>query len=156
MVTLAEQLASDVTDSMRSGDTRKRDVIRFLRAAVKNAEIDRQRALTDEEVRDVIRTQIKQRRDSIDLFRRGGRNDLADSEEAQIAILEPYLPAQLDDAELESLVVRVADQVGATSPRDMGRLMAAVRSEVNDRAEGRRVSAVVKDELTRRAASTSD
>jgi hypothetical protein len=153
MATLAEQLTVELADAMRAGDKRKRDVIRFLRAGIKNAEIERQRSLTDLEVQDVIRFQIKQRRDSIDLFRRGGRNDLADEEELQIALLLPYLPPQLDDEQLLAIVVRCADNLNAKSPKEMGLLMTAVLAEVDGRAERRRVSQVVRDELGRRAAS---
>jgi uncharacterized protein YqeY len=137
---------------MRAGDTRKRDVIRFLRSAVGNAEIERRRPLTDEEVTSVIRTQIKQRRDAIALFRKGGRDDLADEEEAQVAILQAYLPEQLGEDELRQIVARVADETGANSPRDMGKLMTALRGEPGGRAEGATLSALARDELARRSA----
>lgn len=155
MATLAEQLAIDMAAAMRSGEKRRRDAIRYLRAAIKNAEIDRQRPLSDAEIQDVIRFQIKQRRDSIEMFRKGGRGELADEEESQIAILQPYLPTQLDDRELRAIVAGAADALGATSSKDMGRVMQAVLAEVEGRAEGRRVSEAVKDELVRRAAMSS-
>jgi uncharacterized protein YqeY len=155
MANLSEQLESDMKTAMKAGDTRTRDVIRFLRSAVKNAEIERRRPLTDGEILDVIRGQIKQRRDSIELFARGGRDDLVHEEEAQIAVLVPYLPTQLDDEELESIVGRVTDELSATSSRDMGKVMQAVLIEVAGRAEGRRVSAAVKSELDARSGAAS-
>ncbi|HCG30270.1 MAG TPA: glutamyl-tRNA amidotransferase, partial [Chloroflexi bacterium] len=90
-MSLAEQLVSDLRAAMIAGDTVRRDVIRFLRASITNAEIELHRALTDDEILGVIRGQIKQRRDSIELFRKGGREDLAESETAQIGILQDYL-----------------------------------------------------------------
>jgi uncharacterized protein len=154
-VTLDEQLRADLKDAMVSGDTRRRDVIRFLRAAIKNRSIEQRRDLTDEEIQEVIRYQVKQRRDSIALFRSGGRDELAAEEEAQIAILIPYLPTQLEDEVLRSLVRDTVGELNVTSPRDMGRVMPAVLAKVAGRAENRIVSQLVKDELARRAAAES-
>jgi uncharacterized protein YqeY len=150
-VPLSDQLTLDLKDAMRAGDVRRRDVIRYLRSAIKNAEIERRRGLTDDEIQDVIRHQIKQRRDSIALFRKGGRDDLAEEEEAQISLLLPYLPTQLSEAELKELVVRVAEDVRASSPRDMGKLMQALVREAGGRAEGAVLSALAREELARRA-----
>lgn len=152
MPSLADQLTQDLAAAMRSGDTRRRDVIRFLRSAIKNAEIERQRPLTDAEIQDVIRAQIKQRRDAIEMFRSGGREDLADEEEAQIALLTPYLPPQLTDEELQVIIDATIDRLGAATPRDTGRVIQAVLAEAAGRAEGRRVSQRVKEALTRSAA----
>lgn len=154
-MTLAEQLAADMKAAMVAGDVRRRDVIRFLRAAITNSQIEKRRDLTDDEILAVIRNQIKQRRDSIELFRKGGRDDLATEEEAQIAVLQAYLPAQLDEAELVEIVRRVAEEVDARSPRDMGRLMPALMAATGGRAEGRTLSRLAKDELERRSASAS-
>lgn len=155
MSKLDERLTSDIAEAMRSGDKRRRDVIRYLRAAVKNAEIERQRPLTDDEIEDVIRFQVKQRRDSIELFRKGGRDDLADEELAQLAILLQYLPAQLSDDALRDIVHRIIGQLGASSLKDMSRVMPAVMAEVGPRAEGRRVSEMVKNELATNSAHTT-
>ena len=149
---LADQLVNDLKDAMRAGDTRRRDVIRFLRAAIKNASIERGRELTDDEILGLVRYQIKQRRDSVDLFRKGNRADLADEEEAQIALLEPYLPAQMDDAELQSIVQRVASELQVNGPRDMSKLMPALLAATGGRADGRRLSEAARAELARRGA----
>lgn len=151
MAALHDQLTQDLAAAMRGGDHRSRDVIRFLRAAIKNAEIEKQRPLSDDDIRAIIRTQIKQRRDAIELFRKGGREELAREEEAQIDVLQRYLPAQYNDSELAEIVVKVADALGASSPKDLGRLIGAVRAQVGERAEGRRISEAVRAELERRA-----
>ncbi|MCO5175538.1 MAG: GatB/YqeY domain-containing protein [Thermomicrobiales bacterium] len=150
-MSLAEQLVSDLRDAMKSGDTQRREVIRFLRASIKNAEIDKHAELTDEEIEAVIRGQIKQRRDSIDMFRKGGRDDLADAEAAQVAVLQTYLPAQISDDEAEELVRRVVEESGATSPKEMGKLMPALMQAAAGRVEGRTLSALARAELERRS-----
>lgn len=141
--------------AMRSGDNRRRDVIRYLRAAVKNAAIEKRAELEDAEVENVIRTQVKQRRDSIDLFRKGGRDELADEEEQQIAILLEYLPAQLGHDELVELVRKTADEMNVSSAKDMARLMPALVEAAAGRAEGRTLSQLAREELARRAAEST-
>ena len=151
-MSLAEQLVSDLRAAMIAGDTARRDVIRFLRASITNAEIELHRALTDEEILGVIRGQIKQRRDSIELFRKGGREDLAESETAQIGILQDYLPSQMDEASAREIVARVASELGVHGPRDMGRLMPELMKATAGRVEGRTLSMLAREELDRRSA----
>jgi uncharacterized protein len=152
-VSLSDQLNTDLKAAMIAGDYRRRDVIRYLRAAITNAAIEKRSDLSDAEILDVIRYQIKQRRDSIEMFRSGGRDELADEEEAQIAILLPYLPSQLSREELVEIVERVAEELGASSTRDMSRLMPALLAETDGRAEGRILSELARQELARRSAS---
>ena len=154
-MSLAEQLSNDMKDAMRAGETRRRDVIRFLRAAIKNSAIERGRELTDDEILSLVRFQIKQRRESIEHFQKGKRADLVDEEAAQIALLEPYLPAQMDDAELQAIVRRLARELNANGPRDMSSLMPAVLALAGGRADGRRLSEAAREELARRAAEPS-
>jgi hypothetical protein len=154
-MSLEEQLAADLKEAMLAGETRRRDVIRFLRAALTNARIERGRPLSDPEIEDIIRFQIKQRRDSIELFHKGGRDDLAAEETAQIEILTPYLPEQLSDDELLAIVRSTADDLNATTARDMGRLIPAVLDATAGRAEGRRVSQFAREELARRTQTSS-
>jgi uncharacterized protein YqeY len=139
--------------AMRSGDNRRRDVIRYLRAALTNASIEKRGDLEDAEVENIIRTQVKQRRDSIEMFRSGGRDELAEEEEAQIAILLEYLPQQLSHEELVELVRRTADELNVSTARDMSRLMPALVEAAAGRAEGRTLSQLAKDELARRSAA---
>ena len=147
MTDLAGRLLDDLKAAMRSGDATRRDVLRFLRADVHNVEIERGHPLADDEVLAVIRRQIKQRRDSIEQFARGGRQDLVDSEERQISVLQTYLPAEMSRPELLEIARAVAAEVGARGPADMGRLMPALRARVGTRAEGRTVAEVAREVL---------
>jgi uncharacterized protein YqeY len=153
-LSLAERLTDDMKSAMRSGDNRRRDVIRYLRAAITNAAIEKRADLDDAEIEKVIRTQVKQRRDSIDMFRSGGREELAEEEEAQVAILLDYLPAQLSHDELVELVRATAESLGVSTQRDMSRLMPALVEAAGGRAEGRILSQLAKEELTRRSAGS--
>lgn len=140
MSTLAERLLADLQEAVRTSDVTRREVIRFLRAEIKNREIDKGRPLTDDEIVEVIRRQIKMRREAIEQFRQGGRQDLVEREEAQIRVLESYLPQQLSPEELLELARAVVREVGATGPRDMGRVMPVLRERVGPRAEGRAIA----------------
>jgi uncharacterized protein YqeY len=154
-VTLIDQLNSDMKAAMIARDNRQRDVIRYLKAAITNASIEKRADLSDDEILAVIRTQIKQRRDSIEMFRKGGREELAEEEEAQIAILQNYLPQQMDEDELRALVARLAAELDINSPRDMSRLMPALMQATAGRAEGRVLSGLAKEEIERRAAASA-
>ena len=142
--------------AMRSGDNRRRDVIRYLRAAITNAAIEKRSDLDDAEIESVIRTQVKQRRDSIDLFRKGGREELAAEEEEQVAILLEYLPAQLSHEELVELVRRTADELNVSTAKDMSRLMPALVEAAAGRAEGRTLSQLAREEVARRSGNASE
>ncbi|HET9015180.1 MAG TPA: GatB/YqeY domain-containing protein [Thermomicrobiaceae bacterium] len=147
MTELAGRLLEDLKVAMRRGDVTRRDVLRYLRAEVHNVEIERGHPLSDAEVLAVVQRQIKQRRDSIEQFARGGRQDLVDAEESQIAVLQEYLPAAMTREELVDVARAVAAEVGATGPGDMGRLVPALRARVGARAEGRLVAEVARDVL---------
>ncbi len=151
MSTIAERLISDLGTAMREKNAERRDVLRYLRSEVKNAEIEHGRTLTDDEVTQVIQRQIKQRRESIEQFEKGGRQDLVDVEQAQIAILEEYLPPQLSDEELERIAGDIADQQGLSGTKDMGKLMGPLREQVGAQAEGRAVSNAARKVLEQRA-----
>ncbi len=150
---LREQLMDDLKEAMRQGDAVRKATIRSVIAAIKLAETeidaDGQRVSldTDEEIQDVIAQQAKQRRQSIFEFERGGRQDLVDVEQAELAILESYLPRQLSRAEIEAEARQVISEVGATGPRDMGRVMRPLMAKVGDRADGREVNQVVRELL---------
>jgi len=132
---------------MKSGDKAALGTLRMVSAALKNRKIELLRELTDEDALAVIRTGIKQRRDAITQFRDGGRAELAAQEEAEVAVLERYLPAQMPDAELDAIVARVIADSGATGMKDMGGVMKQVLTEVAGRADGSAVSARVKQRL---------
>lgn len=137
--------------AMRKGDVERRDVIRYLRSALGNREIELRQELTDDDVLAVIRTQIKQSSDAAEIFRDAGRDDLASKEESQVAILREYLPAQMPEDELTAIVRRQIDDMDLSGPGDMGKLMPRLMDVVGDRAEGRTISKIARQELGNRA-----
>ena len=144
---LQEKLQEDLKDAMRSGDSLRKSVIRYLRSEIKNEEIARQKSLGDDGVIEVVGRQAKQRRDSIEAFKHGNRQDLVEKEEAELAIIRGYLPKQLSDQELTSLVRCMIEELGATDHQEMGKVIGHIMHEVKGRAEGRRVSQVVSELL---------
>ena len=148
---LQERLVEEMKEAMRSGQAAKVSTIRMIRAALKNREIERgkDRPLTDQDVLEVIHSGIKQRRDAIEQFGKAGRSELVAKEEEEVAILQSYLPAPLSERELDDLVREVGEEVGASSVKDMGKVMKTSMSRVAGRAEGGAVSAAVKRYLER-------
>lgn len=164
---------------MKARDDLRRDTLRFVLAAMRTEEdarrtraidelvakgMDEQaraawlaehapEVLDDAAVRDVLKRQVKMRRDSIEAFEKGGRAELAEREKAQLAIIASYLPAQLDEAAVEAAVRTAVAETGATGPKDMGKVIAAVRAALGDAAEGRTVAAVAQRVLKERAGS---
>jgi uncharacterized protein YqeY len=128
---------------MRSGDALRRDVLRMAQNAVYLIEKRDRRELSDDEIGGVLAREVKTRRESVEAFRKGGREDLAAKEEAEIAILGAYLPEQLDDATLEALVTEAIAATGASNARDMGKVMGWLSPKTKGRADGRRVSEIV-------------
>jgi uncharacterized protein YqeY len=142
-VTLRERIQSDITAAMRSGDALRRDTLRMAESAIYNAEKRDRRAYADDEVSAVLAREVKTRRESVEAFRKGGREDLATKEEAEIAILAGFLPEQLSEAEIAVLVQEAVVLTGATGPRDMGKVMGWLAPKTKARADGRLVSQVV-------------
>jgi len=147
---LRDRLTDDLKTAMRSRDVELRDTIRFLLSAVKNVEIEKRQPLTEEEEVAVLRSQAKQRRDAIEQFRAGGRDDLADREAAQLEILERYLPRQMTDVELDAFVREGITETGAVTPKDMGRVMGLLTRRSEGRVDGTRLSAAVRAALTKK------
>jgi len=129
---------------MRAGDAQRTQTLRMVMAAAHNVKIARGRDLTDEDIVDVLTKQVKQRRESITMFRDGGREERAAAEEAEEAILAEFLPQQLSQAEVEALVRRAIADTGAAAPGDLGRVMAVVTPQTRGRADGRVVSEAVR------------
>ena len=146
-MTLREQIGEQLTAAMRSGDVLRRDTLRMATNAAYNAEKRQQRPLTDEELVSVLAREVKTRRESVEAFRAGGREDLAAKEEAEIAILSEFMPQPLSDAELRSLVDEAITATGGSSPRDMGRVMGWLTPRTRGRADGKLVSTLVSDRL---------
>jgi uncharacterized protein YqeY len=148
MASLKERIDADLKEAMRSRNELGTSVLRMLKSAVKYKEVEPGgHALEDAGVLAVIQSLIKQRRDSVEQFRAGGRPELADKEEKEIAQLQSYLPAQMSADELRAEVRAAIAQVGAKGPKDMGAVMKVVLPKVSGRAEGKAVSETVKTEL---------
>lgn len=144
---LRERLQADMMAAMKAREPEKRDALRYLLSGVKNQEIDKREGLTGAEEIAWLRTSAKQRRDAIELFRQGNREDLARREESQLEVLESYLPQQMTDDELTAFVRAGISETGATSPKDMGKLMGLLNPRSEGRVDGKRLSAAVRDAL---------
>ena len=143
-----DRISADLTAAMRAKDTLRLGTLRMAKAALMNKEVERGRALDDAESLQVVSALIKQRRDSIEQFRAGGREDLARKEEAEVGVLEGYLPPPVDPGELERLVTEAITETGASSPKDMGRVMKAALGKLAGRhVDGKTVSDLVKRKL---------
>jgi uncharacterized protein YqeY len=147
--TIRSRLESDLKQAMRSGDTVSRDAIRYILAAVKNAEIDARGGSQPVDETSTLRKLGKQFADSLEQFRAAGRDDLANREAAQLAVLQRYLPEEMDDEELAATADAVVAETGATGPKDMGKVMPVLIARLAGRADGRRVSAAAKEALAR-------
>ena len=150
-MTLVEDVSRAITEAMKTKAQQRLVALRMLKAALMNREIERGRALDENESRQVVSALVKQRRDSIEQFVRGGRRDLADKEAAEIVILEGYLPPAVDHADLERAVDAAVTSTGASSPKDMGRVMKAVMAEL----AGKTVDGKLVNELVKRKLGTS-
>lgn len=147
MSALATRLLDDLKAAMRGSDVTRRETLRFLRAEIHNQEIERRRPLTDDEIVAVVQRQIKQRRDSIEQFARGGRQDLVAAEEAQLQVLVSYLPPQLSYDDVLGIARAVVQELGAKGPKDMGRVVPVLRARVQSRAEGSVIAAAAREAL---------
>jgi uncharacterized protein YqeY len=146
-MTLKERINEDMKTAMRSGEKDRLAVIRLLQAAIKQREVDERITLDDAQVMAVLEKMIKQRKESIVAFDKGGRADLAAKESAEIAVLQPYLPAQLSDAELDAIIGEAIASTGAASIKDMGKVMGIVKSKAAGRADMGAVGARIKAKL---------
>jgi uncharacterized protein len=148
MATLKERLTADMKTAMREKDAPRRDTVRYLISEVKSREIDLKRDLTGDEEIKLLQTQAKQRADSIEQFRAGGRQDLVEKDEQQLEIIESYLPQQLSDDDLETFVASGIERTGAEGPKDMGKVMGLLSKESQGRVDGRRLSEAVRSRLS--------
>jgi uncharacterized protein YqeY len=145
---LEQTLSADIVTAMRAKDQTKLTALRMLKTALTNKSIEKGRALDNAEELQVVSTLVKQRRDSIEQFTKGGRQDLADKEQAEIAILNAYLPAAASDADVAAAVAAAITETGATSAKDMGKVMkAAMAALAGKTVDGKKVSEAVKAKL---------
>ena len=142
-MSIRERLEADITAAMRSRNQTRLDALRFLKSAINRVEIDQRATLDDAGITDVVVRQVKDRRDSIRIFEQGNRQDLVAKESADLVVLEEYLPPQLSDAELTQLVQDVISQVGAETIRDKGKVMGRLMPQVQGKADGAQVNAIV-------------
>ena len=146
-MTLQQRIETAMHDAMRARDDRRRSTLRMAMAAAHNRQIELGRALTDDDVVDVLSRQVKQRRESVEQFRAGGREELAAAEEAEAEILREFLPPQLSPAELDAIVAAAIAETSAAGPSDMGKVMGRVMAQTRGRAEGKAVSDLVRARL---------
>ena len=148
-MSLKEQIISDMTAAMKAQDAARTSTLRMVKAAIMNREKDGGGELTDEDIQKLLRTQVKQRRDSVEQYEKANRPDLADKEQAEIAIIEAYLPQSASQEEIDQAVVAAIAETGASSMKDMGGVMKAAMAKLAGKsADGKMVSETVKAKLT--------
>jgi uncharacterized protein YqeY len=146
-MSLKARINDDLKAAMRAGDTRRRDALRLALAALKQREVDERKELGDAEVVTVVEKLIKQRRESIVQFEKGGRQDLVQNERYELELMQTYMPQGLSDAEVEAAVAEAMVAAGAKAPSDMGKVMAALKGKLAGKADMSKVSALVKAKL---------
>ncbi len=146
-MTLKDRLTDDLKEAMKNKEQVRKSVVTLIRAGIKQCEVDTRQELTDEDIISLISKQLKQRKDALVDFEKANRTDLIEQTNQEIAILENYLPEQLDDVELKEIITKVVEEVGATSMKDMVKVMAKTISLVQGRADGKRINAMVKQIL---------
>lgn len=147
-MTLKQRVLADLTASMKAQETLRTSTLRMAKAALQNREIEKGGELDDEEMAKLLRSLVKQRRDSVEQYEKGGRQDLADKEKAEIEIIEQYLPQAATRDEIDAAVTAALAETGASSMKDMGRVMKATQAALSGKnADGRTVSEIVKAKL---------
>ena len=147
-MSLQDKIQADIADAMRSKEALKLGVLRMMKAAVKNKEVEKMKPLEEPEVLAVFNSLVKQRKDSVEQFRKGGREELAQKEEAEILIIEQYLPASASEDDIRRAVEEAIQETGASSTKDMGRVMKATMARLAGKtADGSKVSQLVKEKL---------
>ena len=146
-MSVEEQFAADLKDAMRARDERRRSVLRMTLASLRNAEIAAGHGLDDAEAMGVLAKEAKRRRESIEEFRKAGRDDLVEKETAELALLSPYLPQQLSREEIQAAARQIVQETGASGLKDIGKVMPVLMQQFQGRADGREVSEVVRELL---------
>ncbi len=141
---LKDKLASDLKVAMKNRDEVKVRTIRMILATIRNMEVEKMGQLTEEELLDALGREAKKRREAIEQYRKGGREDLAMAEEEELSVIESYLPKQLTDEEIESIARKIIKDVGAKSNKDLGKVMKVIIPRVKGRADGKKVNQIVR------------
>jgi uncharacterized protein YqeY len=147
-MSILETLKADLKTAMREKDIVKRDTIRLIMSAVKQIEVDERREVTETDLLKILQKAVKQREDAIGFAKEGNRDDLIEQNEKEIAILKEYLPKQLSDDELKEALKAIIDEVGATSMKDMGKVMGVASKKLSGQADGKRINLAVKEILS--------
>ena len=148
-MSLGEQIVSDLTAAMKAQDAQRTSTLRMVKAAMMNRKIEKGSELTDDDVQKLLRSLVKQRRDSIEQYEKAGRQELVDKEAAEIAVIETYLPQAASTEEIEQAVAAAIAETGATSMKDMGKVMKATQAALSGKnADGKQVSEIVKAKLS--------
>ncbi len=147
-MSLRKQLQEDLQAAMRARDAHRRSALRMVLTSVQLAEVESPDPLSDDEVLELIRKEVKRREEAVEIMREAGREDLVTAEGPELDVLRAYLPAQMSEAEIRELARNVIDEVGAGSPRDMGKVMGMLMPRLQGRADGRVVNQVVRDLLS--------
>tara|TARA_B100000427_G_C15405761_1_gene549702 strand:- start:391 stop:834 length:444 start_codon:yes stop_codon:yes gene_type:complete len=146
-MSIKETLGTQLKDAMRNKDASKRTVIRTLMSAIKNAEIDSQSELDDDGIVIVFTKQAQQRKDSIEAYQKAERQDLVDNEKAELDFISQFLPAQMSEEEIQKLVDKVINELNATNPSDMGKVMGKLMPQIKGKADGKLVNSIVSSKL---------
>ena len=144
---LKQKLQEDLKTSMKNKDTLRKSVITLIRSSIKQVEVDKRIELNDDDVIDIISKQLKQRNDSLEQFLDAGREDLVEETRSEIEVLKEYLPQQLSEEELNEIVKQTISEVGATSMKDMGKIMSVIKPKTKGRADGKLINKLVKENL---------
>jgi uncharacterized protein len=147
-VSLKERITDDMKAAMRAGEKERLGVIRMITAAIKQREVDERITLDDAQVLSVLEKMIKQRKESLTQFQAGNRQDLVDKESAEIALLQTYMPAQLSDAEIDAMIAAAIAATGASSVKEMGKIMGLIKAKAQGRADMGAVGAKIKAKLS--------
>jgi len=146
-MTLKEQFTEEMKQSMKSGDKLRLSTVRLLLSEIKNAEIRKKGDLTDEETLGIVAKEVRKRKEAIEGFEKGGRQDLVDKETSELEILQGYLPEQISEDELRRIVKETITEVGASSPSDLGKVMGSLMPRVKGKADGKLVNQIVREML---------
>ena len=146
-MSLKQKLQEDLKTSMKNKDTVRKSVVTLIRSSIKQIEVDKRIELSDDDIIDIISKQLKQRNDSLEQFLNAGSEDLVEETRSEIEILKEYLPQQLSEEELNEIVKQTISEVGATSMKDMGKIMSVIRPKTKGRADGKLINKLVKENL---------
>jgi len=147
-MSLKDRIKNDIKEAMRAKDSFKRDVLRNLSAAIKQKEVDERKELSDSDIEAILAKYAKQREDAIAQFKEANRDDLVQKEQKELEIVYCYLPKPLSEEELREVVTKIINEVGATSMKDMGKIMGVIKKEYGSRADGAKVNKIVKEILS--------